>query len=169
MGTTASLSPETWADAALAVIAEAGVEALHVESLARRLEVTKGSFYWHFSSRAALLLVALARWERLEWEVLQQDLESIAEPRARLRRLLWRGRDPLLERLLSSVDPNVRRALARVRDRRLDLLSGAYRELGLEEPGARARALLAYAAYVGFTQLEVDDAVMATELLLPEA
>src|SRR3546814_7480606 len=57
------LSAEDWAQAALDLIAEHGVAAVAVEPLARRLGVTKGSFYWHFQSRDALLQAALARWE----------------------------------------------------------------------------------------------------------
>ena len=57
------LSAEDWALAALDVIAESGLAAVAVEPLARRLGVTKGSFYWHFPSREALLVAALERWE----------------------------------------------------------------------------------------------------------
>src|SRR5690606_6770697 len=53
------LSAEDWAQAALDLIAEHGVASVAVEPLARRLGVTKGSFYWHFPSRDALLQAAL--------------------------------------------------------------------------------------------------------------
>src|SRR3546814_8458026 len=53
---TGRLSAEDWAQAALDLIAEQGVSAVAVEPLARRLGVTKGSFYWHFPSREALLV-----------------------------------------------------------------------------------------------------------------
>ena len=53
------LSADDWALAALDVIAEQGLAAVAVEPLARRLGVTKGSFYWHFPSREALLVAAL--------------------------------------------------------------------------------------------------------------
>ncbi|HXD37565.1 MAG TPA: helix-turn-helix domain-containing protein, partial [Rhodanobacter sp.] len=58
------LSAEDWELAALQLIAEQGVGALAVEALARRLGVTKGSFYWHFRTREALLQAALERWEQ---------------------------------------------------------------------------------------------------------
>ena len=44
----ARLSAEDWEQGALDMIAEQGIGALAVEALARRLGVTKGSFYWHF-------------------------------------------------------------------------------------------------------------------------
>jgi AcrR family transcriptional regulator len=54
---------EEWIEAAAAALAEGGVEAVRVEAVARQLGVTKGSFYWHFADRPALLESLLARWE----------------------------------------------------------------------------------------------------------
>ena len=62
------LSADDWALGALDVIAEQGLAAVAVEPLARRLGVTKGSFYWHFPSREALLVAALDLWEAIEQE-----------------------------------------------------------------------------------------------------
>ena len=39
-----------------------GVEGIHVEPLARRLGVTKGSFYWHFKDRQELLNSVVEYW-----------------------------------------------------------------------------------------------------------
>src|SRR5690606_3393574 len=81
------LSAVDWAQAALDLVAEQGIAAVAVEPLARRLGVTKGSFYWHFPSRDALLQAALERWERVEQEDVFGQLEGIADPRERLRAL----------------------------------------------------------------------------------
>ncbi len=50
-------------------------------------------------------------------------------------------------------DPVVAPVLARVAQRRVAYLAQCYRELGVEEKDAAARALLAYAAYRGLLQL----------------
>ena len=81
------LSAADWAQVALDVIAEQGVAAVAVEPLARRLGVTKGSFYWHFPSRDALLQAALERWEEVEQQQVFGSLEEEPDPRERLRRL----------------------------------------------------------------------------------
>ena len=70
------LSADDWAQAALDLIAEQGVAAVAVEPLARRLGVTKGSFYWHFPSREALLKAALERWEQIELEEVFARIEA---------------------------------------------------------------------------------------------
>src|SRR5690606_27509036 len=84
---TGRLSAEDWAQAALELIAEQGVAAVAVEPLARRLGVTKGSFYWHFPSREALLQAALERWETVEQQAVFGTLERVPDPRERLRSL----------------------------------------------------------------------------------
>jgi AcrR family transcriptional regulator len=86
------LSAADWEQAALDLIAAQGVGAVAVEALARRLGVTKGSFYWHFPTREALLKVALERWERQDTDNVLGQVEPIADARARLSELFRRNR-----------------------------------------------------------------------------
>ena len=153
------LSAEDWEIAALHLIAEQGVGALAVEALARQLGVTKGSFYWHFRTREALLNAALERWEQYgEREIISQ-IEQIADPRKRLPELFRRVAHELQPHrvyaaLLKALDhPQVVPVMARVSQRRMEFLTTAFREAGLPPPQALNRARLTYAAYVGFLQL----------------
>ena len=45
-----------------------------MEGLARRLGATKGSFYWHFTNRDALIEASLAAWEAGETIVVAKML-----------------------------------------------------------------------------------------------
>jgi len=153
------LSAASWEDGALELIAEQGVGALAVEALARRLGVTKGSFYWHFRTREALLNAALERWEQYgEREVIAQ-IEAIADPRLRLVELFRRVAHEVQPHrvyaaLLKALDhPQVVPVMARVSQRRTEFLTTAFREAGLPPGQALNRARLTYAAYVGFLQL----------------
>src|SRR3546814_7266182 len=118
------LSAEDWAQAALDLIAENGVAAVAVEPLARPLGVTKGSFYWHFQSRDALLQAALARWESVEQEAVFGTLETIPDPRERLRNLFQlvahEAKSPVIySALLKALDhPAVQPVMERVSERR---------------------------------------------------
>ena len=156
------LSADDWAQAALEQIAEQGVAAVAVEPLARRLGVTKGSFYWHFPSRDALLQAALERWETHEQEVVLGQLEAITDPAQRLGALFkvvaHEVRSHVIySELLKALDhPAVRPVIGRVSKRRLDYLSAAFRAAGLDATDAQHRARLAYAAYVGFLQLNLQ-------------
>src|SRR5215472_1252107 len=94
-GTSASprrrLSRLDWVTAALGAIAEGGVAAVAVEPLALRLGTSKGSFYWHFKNRDALLTAALAHWEeQYTAAVAAENTRAAADPMHRLRLLIRR-------------------------------------------------------------------------------
>jgi AcrR family transcriptional regulator len=156
------LSADDWAQAALDVLGEQGLAAVSVEPLARRLGVTKGSFYWHFPSREALLTAALERWESMEQETVFGKLEAIADPRERLRALFLLVAHEakahiIYSELLKALDhPLVQPVMERVSKRRLDYLTASFRQAGLGRADAQHRARLAYAAYVGFLQLSLQ-------------
>lgn len=157
----ARLSAADWERGALEMIAEQGVAALAVEALARRLGVTKGSFYWHFRNREALLSAALLRWEADDERELQRHISTTADPRERLGALFrWVSGEAQSHRiyaaLLQALDhPLVKPVMTRVSQRRMDLLVLAFRQAGLGHDDARHRARLVYAAYVGFLQLNL--------------
>jgi AcrR family transcriptional regulator len=156
------LSSEDWALAALDLIAEQGLAAVAVEPLARRLGVTKGSFYWHFPSREALLVAALERWEKTEQETVFGKMEAVSDPRRRLRELfLLVAHEPrthiIYSELLKALDhPVVKPVLGRISVRRMDYLAASFRQAGMARLDAQNRARLAYAAYVGFLQLALQ-------------
>lgn len=156
------LSAEDWAQAALDLIAEEGVAAVAVEPLARRLKVTKGSFYWHFPSREALLKAALERWESVEQENVFGTLEAVSDPRERLRSLFQLVAHEvkshvIYAELLKAMDhPVVQPVMQRVSERRLDYLTASFRQAGMARVEAQQRARLTYAAYLGFLQLSLQ-------------
>jgi AcrR family transcriptional regulator len=57
------LDRAAWIQAALDTLADEGVTGVRVEVLAKRLHVTKGSFYWHFKDRQDLLSGILETWK----------------------------------------------------------------------------------------------------------
>jgi AcrR family transcriptional regulator len=154
-----TLTVADWAEAALQLIAEAGLGALTVETLASRLGVTKGSFYWHFKGRSDLLAAAIARWEQRTTTEALTGLSAVTDPRQRLELILHASTQAPRSRSLyaalaeAAEDPIVRRALNRVASARIDYLELCYRELGLPPIQAKAKAVFAYAAYRGLLQL----------------
>jgi AcrR family transcriptional regulator len=153
------LSAADWEQAALDMLGENGVAAVAVEALARRLGVTKGSFYWHFSTREALLQAALERWERRDERDVLVPIEAVSDPRERIRALIREvsHRHPshaVFAALLKAVDlPSIRPFVERVSQRRIDFVTDAFRQAGYDTVTAANRARLAYSAYVGFIQL----------------
>jgi AcrR family transcriptional regulator len=94
------LTRDDWVLAGLAALAEGGIESVRVERLAKRLNVSKGSFYWHFSDRSDLLSALLDLWEKDFTAQLIANVASLPTPRARLRALA----EEALEASMDSVD-----------------------------------------------------------------
>lgn len=151
------LGPDDWASAALSAIAEKGTANVSVERIARELGATKGSFYWHFKNRAALVAAALDRWERDYTDRIIERLGSVEDPRERFRLLLESTFDDhpgvvIDANLLAAAnDPMVGSALERVARKRLAFVDEIFAEL--HAPGGSDRAVLAFSAYVGLAQL----------------
>lgn len=154
------LTAQDWEQAALALIAEKGVNALAVEQLARRMGITKGSFYWHFPNREALLNQALNHWQEHDARNLTKALSAISDPTERLRSFFRASsREVFTAEVFSALifaadHPQVEPVLERVASRRIEHLSQAFEQLGLSRVDAVNRARLSYSAYIGFLQLQ---------------
>ncbi len=153
------LTPQDWSTAALRAMARGGVAAVSVNALAGELEATRGSFYWHFKDRDALLTAALEVWERDDTTALIAALGDITDPRQRLAALFTialgqediNGLEPAI--VAHADHPAVAPVLRRVTERRIAYLTDLYTELGLDTAAARRQAVAAYAAFLGWLEL----------------
>jgi len=162
-----TLSAADWEQEALRVIAEEGIGAVAVESLARRMGITKGSFYWHFSSRESLIEQALIGWEAHDARNLTTSLGELSGPRERLISFFRRvSREGLTHRVYSSLcaaadHPQVQPILDRVAERRMQHIAEAFKELEMAPSEAEHHARLTYSVYLGFLQLQRQEQVPA--------
>jgi len=156
------LAREDWEQAALQMLAKRGLVGLAIEPLARELGVTKGSFYWHFTDRNALLKSALDKWESADAHNLAVLLENDLPARDKLIQFFHTSSRPHLTHQVyaaliaipqcSSKDEWLSLLLQRVDNHRIQQLSMAFAELDADRADFHAR--LAYYAYVGFLQLQ---------------
>lgn len=153
------LTPDDWARAALRAIARGGVDAVAVEPIAAELGATKGSFYWHFKNRDALIEAALREWERWGVDAVIEMLEREPDPARRLKTLFatafdMKPSDRATEvALLAKVDhPGARRAVRRVSQRRITYMAEQLEMLGCDPGEARDRAVLLGYLFVGYLQ-----------------
>jgi AcrR family transcriptional regulator len=154
------LSRLDWVTAALAAIAEGGLAAVAVEPLALRLGASKGSFYWHFENREALLTAAPAHWEeQYTAAVTAENIRAATDPVHRLRLLIRRvtalaETDSVYVTLIASADhPAVAPVLTRITHQRIEYTATLFRDIGFPAREARYRSLLAYSAHLGHTEL----------------
>ncbi len=150
-------SREAWVAVAVEALGEGGVEAIRVEPLARRLKVTKGSFYWHFRDRSELLDAVLETWSKQGTDAIIEHVEAEGgDARARLRRLWAISSEDAMHpemaiRDWARRDENVAALVEDVDTRRLAYLRSLFGELSLPRAETEARCLLMYSLLVGNT------------------
>jgi len=158
---TGDLTAEQWVRAAAFAWGRGGLRAVAVESLAKELGVTKGSFYWHFKNRAALIQAVMTLWEEEGTKRPIEQLERIPCAKERLFALFSLAWDQLEHLRIEAAigasaltnDPNVTPVYERIQKKRLSYVSGLYREMGYPGTEARRRAITAYSAYLGSLQI----------------
>ena len=137
------LRPDDWIRAAILRLSDSGPDAVRVEALARDLDVSKGSFYWHFRDRDHLLAKLLEEWEPREMDALLLD-ETSASAATRWARVVQATADPARIRLEASVrswarrDEQVARRVAALEQRRVAVISDVLRDIGFDRSSAEA-------------------------------
>lgn len=154
----ARLSADDWIAAAATRFAEGGADAVRVEPLAKSLGVSKGSFYWHFTDRAALLEAIVDAWEqRGTVEIIDAVEQATDDPAERLWALFERtfGTPSTVDAFETAVrawaghDAHAREVAKRVDKRRLAFVAGLLRAAGVSKVEARRRADLLYCTLIG--------------------
>lgn len=157
------LNRDNWIGAGLEVLSTRGIEAVHVETLAKLLRISKGSFYWHFRDREDLLDAMLASWEaqQSDWQAADEGIgRNPAETWAKLLEVISRpeyGRLDLGVFSWAREDDKVRRRVSEVEKRRLAHLVHIFREIGFSPRQAEQWAGTALLAYVGWVDRATRD------------
>lgn len=163
-----SLDADAWIDAAFDALAEGGIDAVRVDPLAKRLGVTRGSFYWHFTDRAALHQAMLKEWRKRASYRIGSRIESrTAEPRERLKQTLALPNSTprakraaaieLAIRLWAQRDAQATRAVRHIDRVRLSYYAKLFGDMGLAAAEARRRAYLLYASLLAQAYISTDD------------
>ncbi|WP_051295439.1 TetR/AcrR family transcriptional regulator [Azonexus hydrophilus] len=160
-GSRTQLDPTRWVDVAIDLLAREGIAGLRVEVLAKRCGVTKGSFYWHFKDRQALLDAVLERWREgrirdiekttsvlpgKELEQLHYAIEVYGASRNRKGMSIelavrdWARHDARAAAVVESVDLY-----------RLECTRRLFVASGMSDADAKSRSLLLYACVFGLS------------------
>jgi AcrR family transcriptional regulator len=154
------LSVDDWIQAGFAIVAEEGIKALKIDRLCRRLGVTKGSFYWHFTDIARYRADLVQAFGELR----DDDRRHFGElaglpPRERLSEMmsaLVSTRHWTLERAMREWARTDEAAAASVRaadQRVLAAVRQAFLDYGFAADDADLRANATFAAGIGFLHL----------------
>ena len=143
--TIESLTRDDWILGAWDMLGVNGLDGVRVEPLARRLGVTKGSFYWHFKDRQQLVEALLDRWFLIWDDQMSPRMEQAADPADRVWALfesvvgrVTRGQTVSL-RMLSHNDADVARRIEERDAQRLAFLMEQLVAIGFSSDEARVR------------------------------
>jgi AcrR family transcriptional regulator len=151
---------EDWLRAGLQALAEDGADGLRVMSVARRLNVTKGSFYWHFAGLDAYLGELAQYWERSHTQDAIACVEQLGgDAQTKLRHWLKgaAASDLALDRAIRSwalTHPPAREVQLRVDGQRTDYLITLLRGAGRNKAEAATLGRWSYWAFIGYSTLE---------------
>ncbi|MBA84952.1 TetR/AcrR family transcriptional regulator [Thalassobius sp. S69A] len=153
------LTEQDWVDTAIQILVDENVRGIKIDTLCKMLGVTKGSFYWHFSSRSDLLGAMLAHWrKRMTLNVIRAISKSGVDPRERLKNVFAlprRENSPGFAQVESSIRDWARRveiprkAVQEVDEIRFEYISKLFRDMGFEKEEAKRRAYFAYCLVMG--------------------
>lgn len=147
-----------WLIAGWYLIAEEGAQALKIDVLTTRLNVTKGSFYHHFANFQAYKEQLLAYLEQTGTLDIIAHTEQGQTAVEKLRHLLQATvSGPVnLEaavRAWALQDEQVQLLMERIDKRRIGYLQQIYQELGYTDDQALTMGQMLYAIYVGGQQM----------------
>lgn len=150
------LTMADWIEHGLKTLARRGPDALKVVPLSAALNVSRGSFYWHFRDIADFRSRLLDAWRERATDRVIAEIEARRGAPDRLESLLLRAFVPGrgLERAVrawAGHDRDAAAAVAAVDETRLGYITRLLLEAGVARDKAAARATFLYWAYLGQT------------------
>jgi AcrR family transcriptional regulator len=151
---TTRLTARDWIDFGLTTLAREGSDVLKADVLARKLGVSRGSFYWHFADLGAFHARVIAHWKQVATEAIIADIERYRSHGERLDALLRHafGEGAAIEirlRAWGETNAAAARALADVDHRRRRYIEQLLVAAGLAPALAATRTQILYWTYLG--------------------
>ena len=163
-----------WLSASLSMLVDEGVEAVQITRLARKLKVTRGSFYWHFKDRDDLLDSVLAEWRAANSGVIASSLAEATSLTAGVLSLfsVWVEDEQFSTRLDQAIHDWARRSdrvmqIVRIEEEeRIHAIAAFFGRHGFDEVDAFVRARVLYFTQAGYYALNIEESMTARLELL---
>ena len=158
-------SRKSWLEAALQALARGGIDRVRVESLAKDLGVTKGSFYWHFKDREQFFDEMLSFWAEQSTQTVITNVHYPTDPAARVRAVA----EDIVRRDLAGMDPHIRswtqydperaEIVAGIDKIRFEFIRGLFLAVGFSKNSASLRAHSLYGYALGEQFIHVKESM----------
>ncbi len=159
-------SPDVWLQAAHDLLVENGVDAVRILPLAKRLNIARTSFYWHFKDRETLLAALADRWAARTTTGLVAATTAYAETKAEamlnliscfLDDTAFDSRLEFAIRSWALQDSAIMARLNAEDDTRITALTALYHRWGYGGVDADTRARAVYLTQIGYISMQVTE------------
>lgn len=170
-------SPELWLEAAYDVLLEAGVDAVRIQPLAKRLGLSRTSFYWFFKDREELLDALISRWREKNTGNLIKQSEAYAETIAEamlnvfdcwLNSELFDAKFEFAVRSWALQSPDLLTEVQAADQQRLDALARMFIRFGHDTARADVRARTVYLVQIGYISMQTNEDIAVRMKRIPE-
>ncbi len=170
-------SREVWLAAARDAFVESGLDAVKIQPLAKRLGLSRTSFYWFFEDRAALLDALLQDWRVCNTDSLiaaaEADGETITEAVLTLIGVFlddgpFQSRLDLAMRGWAHQDDSVAAKVHAADEARLDAIRRMFERFGFAPGAADVRARTIYMVQIGYISMQVQEDMALRMARIPD-
>lgn len=170
-------SPELWLEAAYGTLLESGVDAVRILPLARKLKLSRTSFYWFFRDRDELLAGLIARWRDKNTGNLVRQTQAYAESIAEamlnvfdcwLDDGLFDSRFEFAVRSWALQSDAILAEVQKADQQRIDALRAMFERFGRDPLTADVRARTTYLIQIGYISMQTQEDVAMRLARIPK-
>jgi AcrR family transcriptional regulator len=148
--------PDKWLEVAIKTLIEEGIDAVRIDRIAKKLRITRGSFYHHYKNRQDLLRAVLDHYVRINHTNFVAMLPTLqGTPKDKLW-TLWAAtasqefRDyDWAVRMWGMRNTQVAKVLNQIDVKRMEIMISLFMQMGFNEDESWIRAALAYHGSLG--------------------
>lgn len=170
-------SQEGWLEAAYDCLIESGVESVKILPLAKRLNLSRTSFYWFFKDREELLGALVARWRERNTGSLVKQSEAYAESLAEamlnvfdcwLNKDLFDSQFEFAVRSWALQSPDILVEVQAADQTRIEAIGRMFMRFGYDEGLADVRARTTYLVQIGYISMQSREDIALRMKRIPE-
>ncbi|MCT7373978.1 TetR/AcrR family transcriptional regulator [Chelativorans salis] len=170
-------SPDLWLGAAYESLLESGIDAVKIMPLAKKLNLSRTSFYWFFKDREELLDALVARWREKNTGNLIERTEAYAETIAEamlnvfdcwLDSELFDSKFEFAIRSWALQSSGILAEVQKADQQRLDALARMFIRFGQDESRADVRARTIYLVQIGYISMQTKEDLSVRMKRIPE-
>ncbi|PWL18478.1 TetR family transcriptional regulator [Falsochrobactrum shanghaiense] len=170
-------SAEGWLEAAYQTLLEAGIDSVKILPLAKKLNLSRTSFYWFFKDREELLSALITRWRDKNTGGIVRQSEAYAESLAEamlnvfdcwLNRDLFDSKFEFAVRSWALQSEEILTEIMEADRERMEAIKRMFIRFGTPENSADVRARTTYLVQIGYISMQSEEDIPTRMRRIPE-